>query len=94
MRALVAKFLKHFHPEENTAADTLATLILAAREDAAFRARLIFILQLPPAQREPLVKTAVNEMQLRGEPAAVRAAFASLSTDDGARVALDLLKVE
>ena len=47
----------------------LARLLLAAREDAKLRAQVLFLLKLPPAQRESLVNSALAEMALRGEPA-------------------------
>ena len=72
-------------------ADTLATLIVAATEDPAFKKRLIFVLQLPQSHRGPLIKTAVDEMRLRGEPADIRAAFLMLADEESARTALRLL---
>jgi hypothetical protein len=39
-----------------------------------------------------LVNTALEQMRLRGEPAGVRAAFAVLATDEGARLARDELE--
>jgi hypothetical protein len=71
--------------------EALARLILAAAEDAAFRQRLVAVLRLPLSQREPMIRTAVDAMRLKGEPADVRAAFMTLSSDEGARVALELL---
>lgn len=72
--------------------DSLARLIMAAREDHAFRKRLILVLRLPTSQREPLLNTAVEEMKLRGESAAARQAFATLATEEGAKTALKLLE--
>jgi len=92
MNGLVENLLKRCHSKRNTGADALATLIVAATEDASFRKRLVFVLRLPQSQREPIVKTAVDEMRLRGEPADVRAAFTALSTDEGAQIALQLLE--
>jgi hypothetical protein len=74
--------------------EALASLVLAAREDPVFKAKLIATLRLPRAQREPLLSTAIEEMRLRGEPADAREAFLILATDDGARTALKLLYVE
>jgi hypothetical protein len=71
--------------------EALARLILAAAEDAAFRKRLVAVLRLPLSQREPMIRTAVDAMKLKGEPEDVRAAFMTLSSDEGARVALELL---
>lgn len=62
----------------------LARLLLAAREDAKLRAQVLFLLKLPPAQRESLVNSALAEMALRGEPAEIRAAFAVLASAEGA----------
>jgi len=91
MRGLVDRLLERRGTDRDSGADALATLILAAKEDEAFRKRLVSVLRLPRLQREPLVRTAVDEMRLRGEPADVRAAFVTLSTEEGARTALDLL---
>jgi hypothetical protein len=71
--------------------DALAQLILAAREDPLFRARVEGVLRLPAAQREALVNTAVHEMRLRGEPAEAQAAFAALASEEGAHLALQLI---
>jgi hypothetical protein len=76
---------------EPPGSEALARLILAAAEDAAFRKRLVAVLRLPLSQREPMIRTAVDAMRLKGEPADVRAAFMTLSSDEGARVALELL---
>jgi len=92
MNDIVARFLGRQRPEQSAGSDVLATLIVAATEDAAFRKRLVFILRLPQSQREPLIKTAVDEMRLRAEPADVQAAFLALSTEGGAQTALRLLK--
>lgn len=78
-------------PHEPPGGEALARLILAAAEDAAFRKRLVAVLRLPLSQREPMIRTAVDTMRLKGEPADVRAAFMTLSSDEGARVALELL---
>lgn len=67
-------------------------LLLAARDDADFRARVVGFLRLPADQREPLMKTALHEMELRGEPAFVRAAFAVLATEAGATAARGFLE--
>lgn len=74
--------------------DELASLLMAARDDAAFREQLVFVLRLPQAQREPLIATALEQMTLRGESALARDAFRILSTDEGARQALQALGVE
>ncbi len=76
---------------EEAARATLADLVLAARDDAAFRKRVMFVLKLPALQRESLVRSAVHEMELRGEPAALRAAFLVLATAEGAAAAARLI---
>ncbi len=91
MRGLFTRFVRRGRRSERDTRDVLASLILAAREDIAFRDSLLAILHLPPAQREPLVKTAVEQMALRGEPLSARAAFLMLASDHGARTALELL---
>ncbi len=73
--------------KEDAAKDALATLVLAAREDAAFRDRVLVVLKLPPTHRESLVRSAVEEMQRRGEPAEICAAFLTLATRAGAEIA-------
>jgi hypothetical protein len=92
MDGLVAKFMKRDRSVPESGADMLATLIVAASEDADFRKRLISVLRLPASQREPLIKTAVDEMRLRGEPANIRSAFLTLATQHGAQTALHLLE--
>jgi hypothetical protein len=92
VKALIAKIRERLRTIERPGADALATLILAAREDEAFRRRLTFVLRLPPKQREALVRTAVDEMRLQGEPAEARAAFVSVATEEGAAIALRLLR--
>lgn len=72
--------------------DTLARLLLAAKEDEAFRKRVWFILQLPAAQRESLIHSAVHEMRLRGESEAACAAFATLAAEEGAATARRILE--
>jgi hypothetical protein len=69
----------------------LTTLLLAARDDAAFRRQLLFLLRAPSLQRQSLVNTAIHEMTLRDEPREARAAFALLATDAGAKAALEVL---
>ena len=91
MNGLIEKLARRSHSKRETGADALATLIVAATEDAEFRRRLISVLRLPQSQRVSLVNTAVDEMRLRGESADVRAAFLTLSTEDGARTALQIL---
>lgn len=67
------------------AGDVLARLLMEAQQDARLRAQILFLLKLPLGQRESLVNSALEEMKLRGEPAEIRAAFAVLATDEGAR---------
>lgn len=71
--------------------DALARLLLAAKEDAAFRVYLTRILHLPAGPRQSLINTALHEMTLRGEPAEIRAAFASLIAQEAADHALAFL---
>ena len=66
------------------AGDALARLLLEAAQDARLRAQILFLLNLPPKQRESLVNSALEEMKLRGEAAEFRTAFAVLATDEGA----------
>lgn len=66
----------------------LATIVLAARDDEDFRKRLLLLLRLPDAQRAPLVRTAVEEMSIRGEAPALCQAFLRLADADVARKVL------
>lgn len=77
---------------DGDAGETLARLLLAAKEDLAFRQRVLSLLRLPAAQREPLIHSAVHEMRLRGEPEAACAAFATLAAKEGAAAALRYLE--
>jgi hypothetical protein len=67
-------------------------MLMAAREDPAFREQVLALLQLPVAQRQPMIHTVLHEMRLRGEPPAARAAFATLATEAGAATALRILQ--
>jgi hypothetical protein len=92
---LVDRMIRKLRGEDESAVqDALASLVLAAREDEAFRQRVMSVLKLPPGQRASLVKSAVAEMKLRGEPAAIRAAFLALANPEGADVAARLIKPE
>ena len=77
--------------DAGSAADALACLIVAAREDPAFRKRVLLVLQLPANQRESMVRSAVAEMKLRGESGALQAAFTALSSAEGADLAARLI---
>lgn len=76
------------------ASAAIADLLLVAREDPEIRRRLRAILSLPRLHREPLLNTALEEMALRGEPGSLRAAFAVLIDDEGARRALQALDAD
>lgn len=71
--------------------DALARLLIAAKEDSGFRRQVLAILQVPTAQRASLINTALHEMRIRGESEAACAAFATLATEDGAKVAMRVL---
>lgn len=79
--------------DDQSTADTLATLLLAAKEDAKFRRQLKLILRLPAVQRESLINTALHEMEIRGESPQARAAFAVLATEEGAKIAMRTLEI-
>ncbi len=92
---LVDRIIRRIRGEDEEAVqDALANLVLAAREDEAFRQRLMLVLELPAEQRESLVRSAVEDMKLRGEPAAIRAAFLALATAEAADAAARLIKCE
>ena len=71
--------------------DDLAQLLRAAQEDDALRRDLLQLLRAPAEQREAMVNTALHEMELRDEPGSIRAAFAVLATEHGAKTALEVL---
>jgi len=71
--------------------DALARLLIAAKEDSGFRRQVLAILRVPTAERASLINTALHEMRLRGESEAACAAFATLATEEGAKVALRVL---
>ena len=77
-------------PDEDTG-EVLARLLLAAQEDKAFRDQVLNILRLPLVQRQSIVNNALHEMTLRGEPMAMRQAFAVLATEEGAATARNIL---
>lgn len=70
--------------EENAVKDVLVSLVLEARENAAFGEHVMRVLNLPAADRELFVRTAVEEMERQGEPVKFRAAFLVLATPRGA----------
>ncbi len=72
-------------PLPDDAVEALAVLLTAAHDDDALRARLLAVVRLPRVHREPLIRTALDEMVLRGEPEPLRRAFAVLIDDDGAQ---------
>lgn len=88
---VIAKLRNLFRSSEGDGKDALASLILAAKDDATLKAQLLALLRLPQSQREPVVHTAVGEMRLRGESAETQNAFLILATEEGARTALQLL---
>ena len=78
--------------DKGQSSDVFASLILAARQDAEFKRRVLLLLELPIAQREPLVRAAVAEMEALGESPGICAAFLALGTLEGAQVATGLLE--
>jgi len=60
--------------------DTIARLVAAA-DDPAFRARLLFVVGLPASHRSSLIPGAIQEMRLKGEDAADRLAFPTLADE-------------
>ena len=80
-----------FNKAPGDAGDTVALLILAAKQDSAFRKQLETVLQLPSRERVAIVHTAVREMQMRGEPQYFCDAFVVLANDMAAATALKLL---
>jgi hypothetical protein len=91
--SIIAK-LTAWLPGHETRGEAIARLVLAAREDAAFRWRLESVLRLPSHHRQSLLNDAVRQMTLKGEPEDLRAAFSILATDDGAAIALKAINQE
>ena len=91
---IAAKIREALGAKPDDAGDILGRMLMAAKEDPAFRGYILSILRMPVAQRESLINTALHEMRLRGESEAASAAFAALATDDGAATALRLLQEE
>jgi len=82
---------RHRYGSAGDGPDLLASLVLAAKEDSLFRKRVLAVLRLPQVHREPLIRTAIEQMRLHGEPIAAQQAFALLATEDGAAAALRAL---
>jgi hypothetical protein len=78
-------------PREN-AGESATVLLLAAREDPEFGNRLHAILRLPSFHRKSMVNTALNEMQLKGEPPLLMQAIALLADDASAARMREYLK--
>jgi len=89
---IARKVWKTLTQGRDDAGDALARLLMAAKEDSGFRARVLSVLRAPTLQRESLIHTAVDEMRLRGESEAACAAFATLATEEGAKTALRILE--
>jgi hypothetical protein len=66
------------------ASESATVLLLAAREDPEFGDRLQAILRLPSFHRKSMINTALNEMQLKGEPPLLMQAIALLADDESA----------
>jgi hypothetical protein len=71
-------------PDEQKAADDLALLILETRQNDAFQALVLSILELPDAQRRAFIHSAVREMEAQKEPSNLRTAFLSLANPNTA----------
>ena len=83
---------KRRREDTESAVDAFSSLVLAAREDEAFRKQVMLVVRRPAKQRESMVTSAVEEMKLRGESAAIQAAFAALATAEGAELAARLIE--
>ena len=94
MKNMIEWLVRKWRPPEDDAFEAVASLVLAARDDHEFRVRLLAVLRLPAEHRRPMLLTAVDQMNLRGESPSAQRAFAALATDDGARLALRLLQPE
>ena len=69
---------------EKGISESATVLLLAAREDPEFGDRLRAILRLPSFQRKSMINSALNEMQLKGEPPLLMQAIALLADDASA----------
>ena len=89
--SIVSNIRKLFVRQKDDPCEIVATLLLAAEGDESFRRQVLEVVGAPATQRKALVNSAVIEMTLRGEPQEIRAAFAILGTDEGAKAALKIL---
>ncbi len=71
--------------------DEFVSLVLAAKEDAAFRQRLLNILRISEPERRLLVAQLVSESQANDAPPAFVDAPSSLGDDKIARTVIDIL---
>ena len=78
-----------FYREGFGAVEDVATLM----ENDALRTDIEALLNMPDSARAALIHTVVEEMKLKGEPSSARAAFAMLSTPEGAAAARQALQV-
>jgi hypothetical protein len=88
---IISTIRKVFGNPVEEPADALARLLASAGEDPVFRGQLTTLLQLPAAERESVINTALHEMRLRGESDSACAAFATLASEEGAAIALRVL---
>jgi len=72
--------------------ESAAVLLLAAKEDPEFGDRLRAILRLSSFHRKSMINTALNEMQLKGEPPLLMQAIALLAHDESAAKIREFLK--
>jgi hypothetical protein len=75
----------------NFAFEGVSALLRSALSDPGLKTQIINLARLPSLHRAAILKTAIHEMTLRGEPEDIRSAFGLLATDEGAAVALQFL---
>lgn len=72
--------------------ETLARLILAAREDEEFRKYILAILRLPESERVLAVAQAVQQMKQNDEPETIRNAFQMLRNSTAAKIIITAIE--
>jgi hypothetical protein len=88
----IKKFLDGLVSHEEDPADSIASLVLAAKDNAALRSQILYVLDFPTDKRRILVDSAIEKMTLNGESESIKSAFAILATDIGARAVSRILE--
>ena len=89
---LIPQALALLTQKEEEPGDVITSLLLAAKNNPELRQQLVFLLSAASVHRQSLINTALHQMERQGEPRSVRAAFALLASDEGAKTALNVLR--